>query len=49
MKRALSDSLEAEHHLPVVDENGDLQGQLSREAVAEVFADTGQEEADQAS
>ena len=41
---ALPESLEAEHHLPVVDENGDLQGQLSREAVAEVFADTGQEE-----
>ena len=39
IEEALPDTLETEHHLPVVDENGDLQGQLSRESVAEVFTD----------
>lgn len=47
IEAALPESLEAEHHLPVVDANGDLQGQLSREAVAEVFADSVQEEVSQ--
>ena len=45
IEEALPDTLESDHHLAVVDENGDLQGQLSREAVAEVFNDTTQEEA----
>ena len=43
IEEALPDSLESEHHLPVVDEHGDLQGRLSREAVAEVFNDASQE------
>ena len=43
IEKALRDSLESEYHLPVVDENGDLQGQLSREAMAEVFKDSSQE------
>lgn len=38
IEEALPDTLETEHHLPVVDKHGDLQGLLSREAVAEVFA-----------
>ena len=40
IEEALPDTLEAEHHLPVVDEHGDLQGQLSRESLVGVFAET---------
>ncbi|AMO56893.1 glycine betaine/proline transport system ATP-binding protein [Endozoicomonas montiporae CL-33] len=40
IEQALPDTLEADHHLPVVDEHGDLQGQLSREALVEVFSES---------
>ena len=43
IEEALPDTLEADHHLPVVDEHGDLQGQLSRESLVEVFSEVNHE------
>ena len=45
IEEALPDTLEADHHLPVVDKHGDLQGQLSRESLVEVFSEVNHEAA----
>jgi len=40
LEQALPDTLDCEYALPVVNEDGDLQGQLSRASLAEVLGDT---------
>jgi glycine betaine/proline transport system ATP-binding protein len=40
LEQALPDTLDCEYALPVVDEDGDLQGQLSRTSLAEVLGHT---------
>ena len=39
LESAIPGTLETRYHLPVVDEHGDLQGQLSRKNLVEVFSD----------
>ncbi|GAB1621743.1 MULTISPECIES: quaternary amine ABC transporter ATP-binding protein [Agarivorans] len=44
IESVLTESLETEFSLPVVDEDGNLKGELTRSSVAEVFADPDTEE-----
>ena len=40
LESVIPDTLETEYHLPVVDEDGELQGELSRSCLVEVLGDT---------
>lgn len=39
------DSISCDYSLPVVDDEGNLQGELERSAVAEIFSDQAEEDA----
>ncbi|CAM3566890.1 quaternary amine ABC transporter ATP-binding protein [Parendozoicomonas haliclonae] len=45
LETVIPETLETEYHLPVVDEDGELQGELSRSALVEVLGDTTTSEA----
>ncbi|MEH0667407.1 glycine betaine/L-proline ABC transporter ATP-binding protein [Vibrio scophthalmi] len=43
IEEVLVDTMSYDYSLPVVDDEGNLQGELERSAVAEIFADTGED------
>ncbi|NOH22023.1 quaternary amine ABC transporter ATP-binding protein [Vibrio europaeus] len=43
IEEVLVDTMSCDYSLPVVDENGNLQGELERSAVAEIFSDSSEE------
>lgn len=45
IEEVLVDTMSYDYSLPVVDDEGNLQGELERSAVAEIFADTGEDAA----
>jgi glycine betaine/proline transport system ATP-binding protein len=44
IEEVLVDTMSCDYSLPVVDEDGNLQGELERSAVAEIFSDSSEEE-----
>ncbi|EGA69041.1 glycine betaine ABC transporter ATP-binding protein [Vibrio sinaloensis DSM 21326] len=44
IEEVLMESMSSDYSLPVVDDDGNLQGELERSAVAEIFSDTSEEE-----
>ena len=44
IEEVLMESMSSDYSLPVVDGDGNLQGELERRAVAEIFSDTPEEE-----
>ncbi|KJY84489.1 ABC transporter ATPase [Vibrio galatheae] len=44
IEEVLVDTMSCDYSLPVVDKDGNLQGELERSAVAEIFSDNGEEE-----
>ena len=46
IEEILQDTMSCEYSLPVVDEEGNLKGELERSAVADIFAEPGEAEAD---
>lgn len=44
IEEVLMESISSDYSLPVVDDDGNLQGELERSAVAEIFSDTSEEE-----
>ncbi len=45
IEQVLPDTMSCDYSLPVVDDEGNLQGELERSAVAEIFTDASEEEA----
>ncbi|MEF1230504.1 glycine betaine/L-proline ABC transporter ATP-binding protein, partial [Vibrio fortis] len=46
IEEILQDTMSCEYSLPVVDEEGNLKGELERSAVADIFAEPGETETD---
>ena len=46
IEEVLPDTMSCDYSLPVVDEDGNLKGELERSAVADIFSETSDEEAE---